>query len=635
MSVPTILKELLENAVSSASGIGYLRENGDCETQTYRELIEVSSRVLTGLRRARLLPGEPAVLALDHNRDFLSAFWGCILGGIVPVPLAAPGGLRPGPALERLAAVWVRLGRPRIIAAGERTGEWPVAPRSILPLSELLAQEPASEFHCASPDDTAFVQFSSGSTGQPKGVILTHRNVMANLESIRAGLQISPADSSVNWMPLYHDMGLIGFHLTPLYTCRPQYHLQPHAMARRPLAWIEVLSRTGATITGCPNFSCALVLSALKRARNLSWDLSRVRLILNGAEPISTGLMDRFLDALAPYGLRREAMFPVYGLSEATLAATFPVPGELPRVLMMNDLPVVSVGRPVAGLELRIAPKGTPEGAVGEIQLRGANVTSGYWGDAEATREAFDGSWLRTGDLGFQSEGRLFVAGRKKDIIFVDGRNLHAQDVEAIAARAGVSVGRVAVCGWHDPAEGREKLLLFLAAPDAAAAVPVAIAVKREIRVAIGITPDAFVPLKPNQFPKTTSGKLQRYRLREQFERGEFAAAAAAMAQLIEAEERRRGPRVMPRTATEQTLQKMWCREMQCAPEDVGVHDDFKDLGGKSIQAVAILAALDEHFGVRVHSDVLAEHGTIARLAVYLDRHAAALQAGGGKYFSG
>ena len=657
------LAELLrERAVSCAEGgIGYVSGDGACREDSYGQLLNRAIARLSALQQENLQPGDHLILASGDLESFIVTFWACILGGIVPVPLAPPPlSGRSEATVAKLRSVWQTLGRPRMLLRQLPPEDWGIPAAAVLVLTSLPAGEDLPIFACPASGAPAFVQFSSGSTAEPKGVVLSHANVLANLRAIADGLALRPQDRSVNWLPLHHDMGLVGFHLTGLFGGVRQYHLETASFVRRPLLWLELLSRYGATITAAPNFSQALVLSRLNSVERPDWNLASVRLVMNGAEPISVDLMREFLARLKPFGLREEAMFPCYGLAEATLAVCFPPLGEVPRIEHLDRVELQTNGRAVAatdaGPAIRFASEGFPVGGcavrvvdaddhavaervVGHIQIRGANVTSGYYGLSSDLLFTADG-WLRTGDLGFLNAGRLCVTGRVKDMLIVNGQNLYAHDVEQAAQQVeGVAAGRVAVCGCQDPAcqdllGQREKLVVFLATPNPERDAARFRAVRRRIQGLIGVRPDAMVPLPASAFAKTTSGKLQRYLLKERFERGEFAAVVAQMEEWMEALPPQ-GEKVMPRTATEILLQRAWCEALGLPAAEVGVQDRFDDLGGRSIHAALVIARIESHFGVTLHSAELAARPTIADIAALIGRTAGAGTQGKRRYFRG
>ena len=653
MEKMTLTQVLIEVANSASDrGIGYIQDDGSLIFQSYPRLLEEAKQVLEWIREKGLKAGDKLILALSCNEEFVPVFWGCILGGIICAPLPAPMSLfTPGYALERLHNVWQVLEQPYILLSEgllDKSSGKPVAipipDDKFLTFPASQKHSPETVLHKARANDIAFVQFSSGSTGRPKGVPLTHCNILSNLRAIETGLAMHDKDITLSWMPLYHDMGLIGYHLVPLHFQINHFLINTPDFIRRPLQWLDSLERHRATITAAPNFSQTLVLNHLGRKDQEKWDLSSVRLILNGAEPIGVDLMTRFMTEMSKFQIKPEAMLPVYGLAEATLAVTFPRIGEMPRIETLSRPELQSNGRAVpttkAGdaLTIRFANVGfplqdckvrivndadvvLPEDRVGHIQVRGKNVMEGYYNDPAATREAFCGQWLRTGDLGFMRAGSLVVTGRAKDILFINGQNYFAHDLEATVRQiSGVREGKVAVCGCRDDHKGHDTLLLFLMSNNPEKSTALFMEVKQHLQRAAGVTADVMIPIKSNQFPKTSSGKLQRYKLRQQYEAGVFDDVVAQMAALI-ATELARQVKTPPRTVNEKLMQRLWCEELMLKPHEVGIHDHFAHLGGKSINAVSILAKMESRYHIRIHSYNLAENPTIAKIAAYLDKH--------------
>ncbi len=506
----------------------------------------------------------------------------------------------------------------------------------------------SSDFeHTPSPEDLALIQFSSGSTGEPKGVCLTHHNLITNLAAIARGMELNQDDIFDSWLPLHHDMGLIGFHLVPLYGGINQVQINTMSFIKYPLLWLESLEKEKATVTAAPNFSQALVLERLQRQPANKYNLASVRLLYNGAEPIGVDLMERFTSKMADYGLSEQAMFPVYGLAEATLAVTFPPLGAVRKIDTLSRLALqtsqqavtgkegeeamgfVSVGKPVAGTQIRIVDredKPLQEGYIGEIQVRGENVTSGYYNNPIATENAFCGTWLGTGDLGYLRKGHLYVTGRAKDIIFVNGQNYYAHDLENIASTVpGVKLGRVVLWGSFDEVLARDKVLLFLHCRklDITVAELFCQVQQRLSRVA-GLNVDEMIPLKGKSFPKTSSGKLQRYKLGLLYEQGEFQKVIASLQPLLEEVKAKRPAKVPPRTQTEKLLHRVWCEELNLPPEAVGIEDTFTEtwieLGGNSVRMAAMTTKLSQQYQITIDEDMWNEYPTIAALASYLDK---------------
>lgn len=389
------------------------------------------------------------------------------------------------------------------------------------------------------PERLAILQFTSGSTAAPKGVMLPDRCVGANIDAILAGAQITHADRAVSWLPLYHDMGLIGLLMTPMLHGFELVLAAPQDFLARPACWLEWISEYRGTITAGPNFSYALAARALRRAGTL--DLSSWRLALNGAETVDPSAVESFCAAAAPFGFDARAAYPVFGMAEATLAVTFPEVGEgmtvdaVDRHSLEHDRVAVpagdddapesvrrlaKLGRPLDGFELRIVDPTTGalrgEREVGELELRSPSVTPGYYRNAEATTATFDDGWLRTGDLAYLIDGELVVCGRQKDVIIVGGRNVFPEDVERAAAGVeGVRAGNVIAFG-SDRKRGRESIVV-VAETKTDDVHEVHDSVVTRVCDAVGVPPVEVVLVRPGSLPKTSSGKLQRSLCRDRY----------------------------------------------------------------------------------------------------------------------
>ncbi len=382
------------------------------------------------------------------------------------------------------------------------------------------------------PDDLAIVQFTSGSTGSPRGVMLPHRVATAGLAGIRKSAEFTPADRIVQWVPLHHDMGLFG-SLSHLLGGSDAHLFNPFEFVRDPGAFLRYVSEVNGTIVTGPNFSYKLMLRAFPSDQLRGLDLSSWRLAFNGAEPVSADVVTGFQRRFAQVGLGSSVMYPVYGMAEATLAITFPEPGTEPRVehVDQEDLhaakqarrvaasaphakAVVAVGRPVAGVEVRVVnDTGEPVGAsqLGEIQIRGKSVTPGYFRDAEATEQAFDGEWLRTGDLGFQLDGDLFVAGRRKEMAIVYGRNYFPEDIEGHVREIDGIYHKRCVAFAENTAAGGESLGVVVETELPAEGHHALVTrIRKRLREELGRIPVQVHVVEPRWLTKTTSGKWQR-----------------------------------------------------------------------------------------------------------------------------
>lgn len=648
------LTAILEANRRVARNLVYLEGENQQRTVSYAELWERALGILHHLQSLGAKPGDRMILHLANNEQFIDAFWAALLGGIVPVPVAlgisdehrhkllriarklrTPFIYTDRRALERIGAFAAQAGEAGTFEA--------LQSRAFL-VDQLDDISRAGKPWRARPDDVAFVQFSSGSTSTPKGVVLTHGNILANTHGASTAAALGEHDVPLSWMPLTHDMGLIGFHIY-MFANRMNVHLMPTELfVRRPLLWLQLATRIGATVTSSPNFGYRHYLKVLGERGTEGLDLSRLRLIFNGAEPISPNLCAEFLLRLESTGLRRTAMYPVYGLAEASLAVSFPALGLEPRSICIDRhranvgqriglVPVehrdavelMDVGRPIPFCEVRIADDSgaeLPEEHVGHILIRGGNVTRGYFEAPEADAAAFtaDG-WLRTGDLGFFRSGHLFISGRAKEIIFVNGQNYYPHDLENIAIRApGLELGKVVAAGVRPHGAQTDQLVLFvLHRAGLEEFLPVATEAARLLNEHTGLEVAEVVPVK--RIPKTTSGKIQRHLLEQSYLDGEFAAE---LAQLSVLRASRRGAGVPTRGAIEARLKDI-C-DAALGGRSVGVTDNLFELGASSLKLIEIHEQIDRDYPGQLDLTELFDHPTIAELAHHLESKLAVAQ---------
>ena len=618
----------------------------------YAELYERALGILHHLQSLGAARGDPMILFLSDNEQFIDGFLAGVCGGIQPVPLAVGISDEHRHKLLRVAR---RLGKPwlytdarnleRLQAFAAEVGETALfaelKARCFLVESIIDVSRPG-KLHRPAPGDTAFIQFSSGSTSEPKGVVLTHANLVANTRSATQLDRFNESDVSLSWMPLTHDMGLIGFFWMQ-FANRVHVNLMPTELfVRRPLLWLQIASRKRATITCSPNFGYRHFLKVLGARRLEGVDLSSIRLIYNGAEPISVELCNEFMDALAYTGLKRRAMYPVYGLAEASLAVAMPVPDTEYRWIRVNRhklapgdaiernpanardaLELMCVGQPIPDTEVRIADAAgaaAAEDRVGRILIRGPNVTHGYFADPETTAAAIDADgWLDTGDLGIYHEGSLYVTGRAKEIIFVNGQNYYPHDLENIGQRApGLELGKVVAAGVRRAGAQGEDLVMFVlhrsAMPEF---LPTATAVARLINEHAGLEVTEVVPVK--RIPKTTSGKIQRHLLVQSMVDGEFDAELAELAALRGSQS---GAAQVRGTELEGRLRAI-C-EAALPGKRIEIDDNLFELGASSLKLIEIHETIDRDYPGQIDLTELFDHPTIRDLAAHLQRKLAA-----------
>jgi acyl-CoA synthetase (AMP-forming)/AMP-acid ligase II/acyl carrier protein len=652
MFTAATLTELLESNRKVAHAVTYLEGEQAERRVSFAELHDRAIGILYHLQRLGARRGDKLILFLGDNEQFIDAFWACLLGGIVPVPVAIGISDEHRHKLLRIAR---KLGAPylytdrrsleRLGTLAEQVGEQKAFEHlrtHVFLVDQLDDISRAGKPHRAEPHDTAFIQFSSGSTSEPKGVVLTHRNLIANIRGTTEVCGFNDEDTSLSWMPLTHDMGLIGFFLV-MFANRVHVHLMPTELfVRRPLLWVTFAAKKRATILCSPNFGYRHYLKVLGERPVEGLDLAAVRLIFNGAEPISVDLCEEFLTRLAPTGLKRQAMYPVYGLAEASLAVAFPPVGTPYRAISLDRhhlgvgeasrpvpprtrdaLELVSVGRPIPYTRLRVTAdddRPLPDGTVGHIEITGDNVTQGYYEDPETNAATFtaDG-WLRTGDLGVIERGDLFITGRAKEILFVNGQNYYPHDLEAIAQRAkGLELGKVVVGGARPPGAQTDQLIVFvLHRGELADFLPVATEVARLVNEHTGLEVTEVVPVK--RIPKTTSGKIQRHVLEQSYEEGEFSAELTSLAELKAA---RRGPVSASRNQLEEKLRTICDAALE--GKKIGVEDNLFEIGASSLKLIEIHEQIDRDYPGLVDLTELFDFPTIAELARHLEDKLAA-----------
>jgi fatty-acyl-CoA synthase len=579
----TLINALRKNAKHTQKGITFVRSDGREQPFSYRQVWERAHERACFLRERGIRKGDRIVLALPEPDDFVLTFFGALVAGAVPVPLYPPQTLaRLDAYLANLSRI-VEVSEAKLLVTGNRPfptdNGVPEAARALFALPSVRADEIAQAPPVTTeidvevrPDDLAFLQFTSGSTSSPKGVMVTHGNLEANARAIMFdGLAADPdRDKGVSWLPLYHDMGLIGFVIAPLFAEVPVVLLPPTTFVRRPSSWLEAISRHRGTITFAPNFAYALAVQSVSPKQIEEWDLSCLRALGCGAEPIDASTVRAFMDKFEPAGLKATAILPSYGLAEATLAVTFAALDEPlttdavdPEALLRgravkakngSAVEIVSCGRPFPGHRVEVvdeAGRAVPERVIGEIVVDGPSVTTGYFSDAAATRTAFRDGRLHTGDLGYFAEGRLYVCGRSKDLIILRGRNYFPQDIEKIISEVdGVRPSQVAVFtrprdrqnGSRSASNGGvagqdsssssgvelpsgDEHLVAVAEIDKAAHDATRRAIVTAVHQQMGLRVDEVHFLRRGSLPKTSSGKVRRRETRARLEAGTLSLA--------------------------------------------------------------------------------------------------------------
>jgi len=536
-----------------------LLETGD-ETLTCSELWREAESIAAGLRAEGIASGDSVAIMLPTSRDYFLSFYGVLLAGAVPVPIYPPARLsqledhvrrHTGILANALAKALITVPEAKAVA------------RLLCARLERLAQvftvvelKNGAAFHAPAitAADTALIQYTSGSTGNPKGVVLTHAQLLANIRAVGVGVKADPTDVFVSWLPLYHDMGLIGAWLATMYHAIPLVVMSPITFLLHPSKWLRAIEQHRGTLSASPNFGYELCLRRVTDEEIEGLDLSSLRVAFNGAEAVSPVTIERFCERYARHGFRREAMLPVYGLAESAVGLAFPPLERGPlidcierdtflkarRAIATPDdagaLRFVASGQPLPGYEIRIvddAGRELPERAEGKLEFRGPSATDGYFRNPEATRKLIVDGWLDSGDLGYIAAGEIFITGRTKDMIIHAGRNIYPDEIEeAVGEIPEVRKGRVAVFGSPDPASGTERLVVMAEtrvtdAPgrDALTARINALAVELT-----GTAPDDVCLAPPQSILKTSSGKIRRAASRDVYEQGALGKAQRPLA---------------------------------------------------------------------------------------------------------
>jgi fatty-acyl-CoA synthase len=523
---------------------------------TYGVLLEYAQRIAGALHEHGVRNGEHVALMLPTGFDFLKAFMGVLLAGAVPIPLYPPVRLdRLEEYAQRQAAILRDAGSRLLIAFSKALPIAALLKGAVTTLDGVVTTEELERvgaMFSVKPDrgsSPALIQYTSGSTGDPKGVLLSHENLLANIRAIARGVELRPTDVGVSWLPLYHDMGLIGSWLFCLDQGAPFVLLSPTAFLARPERWLWAIHERRATLSAAPNFAFELCLRKIPEAACEGLDLSSWRCALNGSEAVSPDTLERFARRFNPHGFRRQALMPVYGLAESTVALCFPPLDRGPRVERLQRDPFerlgravgaapserdavhfVSVGAPLHEHEVRIVDENgddVPERKVGRLVFRGPSTMSGYLGKPQATAQVMlPGGWLDSGDLAFYSEGEIFVTGRRKDVIIRAGRNLAPQEIEEVAGSVeGIRKGCVAAFGVRREELGTEGLVVVAETRIQAVSDRdrLEAAVIGRIASAVGVPPDVVVLVPPGTVPKTSSGKVRRSETQTRYLSGALA----------------------------------------------------------------------------------------------------------------
>ncbi len=658
------LPQLLHKAANETTGIVHLHSDGTEIFQSYAELLEEAERILAGLRALGLQPQDKVILQLRHNQDFLSTFWGCLLGGFIPVPLGvAPSYKSDNSKANLLFHAWQLCEQPfenistcppyPPTLGGEQFSspqDWGVRgaeinkqvsnrasstiivtdkqlipdiqaflDAQIIAVEDLKQNQSDDNWHCTQADDLALLIMTSGSTGVPKGVMLSVRNLLVSAFGMASANGLSREAIALNWMPLEHVASLVMFHLTQVYLGCQQIHVSNEIVLQNPLKWLDLCDRDRVTATWAPNFAYGLINERLQADSKQSWDLSCLRWMGNGAEAVVGKTTRRFLELLAPYGLADNVVSPGYGMSETCSGIVHSHQFSLLCAMAHNSF--VEVGTPIPGVSLRIVDaenRVVEEGTIGLLQVKGLTVTSGYYKRPEFNCEIFtEDGWFNTGDLGFIQNGRLTITGRQKEVIIINGINYYNHEIEAaIEEIDGVEVSYTAACAVRRDEDTTDKLAIFfnLASSDDDFILETIKKIRKVVTSKIGIYPDYLIPVEKDVIPKTALGKIQRKELVRRFESGEFDLTLQKIQILFNNQK----VNDLPRNELEREIANIW--QGILGIKQVSLHDNFFELGGNSLLLMQVLAQLQEKIEKTISTVELFQYPTVATLAQYLSQ---------------
>ena len=662
------LTEALDNNASTACAINYLGSNNKESNVTFSELKSRALGILFNLQKHNVKPGEQLIIHSDNNELFLDGFWAGLYGGITPVPVSTATN---DEHRYKLLRIFNKLESPWLYTDSETlnkiltfckdnnlTEEASLLRSKSILIDEIDDISQLGEPYAVKPDDIAFIQFSSGSTSEPKGVVLTHKNIMTNIHAIITAAEFTQADTFFGWMPLTHDLGMIGFHLTPLVLGIDHTIMETNVFVRRPLLWLIAVSQKQATILCSPNFGYKHFLKVFDKKGMEQIDLSHVRLIFNGAEPISIEICEQFLAAMASHGLKTNTMYPVYGLAEACLAVSFPKPGDkiksvrlyrehlaIGDTVKVNTIAKESVefvltGKPINDCHVRITDEDNQilaNNTVGRIQLKGDNVTHGYYLEDKINQQIIsqDG-WLDTGDLGVfidqnsnstsihysdaESSAQLIITGRIKDIIFVNGLNFYSHDLENILHTLdGLELGKVVATGARKSNANEDEVIIFiLHRGEIETFIPLVKAIRKKINESTGIEIHQVIPVK--RIPKTTSGKVQRHILNDEYVSGNYDDLITKINAVLTVKVNAKthtGTVQDSSTVDNQILQI--CNSV-VEDKDITLDDNLFEIGISSLALAEIHEAIDETFPGKVEISDLFDNPTIRELSSFLQK---------------
>jgi len=703
---PSDLVSALQQAAQTTAGIRYIDSAGAKHRQSYAELYQDARQIAATLKAQNFKAGDWVVLQFLNSANLMTAFWGCLFAGCVPVPVTASTPSKNAPSQKAIAeehkpflhalhllpkctiltenalshdlqivietAAEQATTAPRLLTLEQvRQQTVPSATNIQQTLNPSLempgsAQDTPNQYKPSpcKPEQIALMLMTSGSTGNPKGVLLTHQNLRASAAGMATVNGLSATDITLNWMPLEHVASLVMFHITEVYLGCEQIHVAREHILKNPLTWLDLLAKYRATATWAPNFAYGLVNDQLENnksqggasapeittaERNLPsegfrgrWDLSALRWMGNGAEAVVGQTARRFLQLLQPYGLAPTAVSPGYGMSETCSGIVHSRTFSLSSTAEEDDF--VTVGKPIPGVSIRIVDENNQllnEGEIGQLQVKGLTVMAGYYrGTTESANrtalstdrivdnltqpgdEFTDDHWFKTGDLGFLQQGRLTITGRQKEVIILNGINYYSHEIESLVeSLAAIEVSYTAACGVRGAGDATEQLAIFFHPTSGltdellqnADTLQFIGQIRSHVIEQLGISPTYVVPVEKSEIPKTNIGKIQRKKLAQQFSQGQFKNR---LAQIVNAFQHQRKNVLLSLAELEDAIAHIW--QTVLAVKTIGREENFFERGGTSLRLMQVLGQLQNQLAPNLKAVTLFQYPTIASLATHL-----------------